>query len=560
MASFSVANTYFTRHHLWSLLAAVVLFFLYSVYPIMSGALSAGPIRFNSPDEVANYVFAKRVAIGHLPVMSDIEATAFNNLAHPRSTRVVGHHIVPVSFLGLPVMYGLIGGLFGVGTLPLITALIAALAVIAFYDTLKRWCFKRAAFISTVVLALHPAWWYYAERGFYHNVLFVSLLIFAAWFYTKALKRGVTAPEEGIRQPARSKLSEDGDPFLAKFNNYFWGACVCIALALFVRTIEALWVLPLCIWILWHERARVTRKHMFILLGIAAAAILSWTFFQLQLYGNVGSSGYLATLPAGQGTSWIIDSLKTVKRILLPFGFDFSTLTANVWRFGIFLFTPWWILTLLGVWHERASKMWQSYAIVTFLITLWLFFFYGSLPIVDTVGSHPLSLGNSLARYWLPVAVLWTPFVGLALERLSRRLWAFGTIIFLLILVSFHLVWWEPVEGLVSVAERVQSYTQAAKMAVSQIPANSVIIGDRADKVFFPERRVIVSNGRPVLSIPEVQMWLATNNFNGAIYYSAPRPIDGQSRSILSGSEKYQIGEPTILADNSYLYELSRTR
>lgn len=524
-----------TLHRFRGIAVFAVLVIFYSLYGILSGTLNDGPVRFNAPDEAANHVFAVQVANGQLPRLPMTDAAVFSALSHPRSTRVVDAHIVPVSFLGLPVMYGLVASMVGKTALPIVGALIAALAVLLFYDALRYWCTEQVARLSAIIFALHPAWWYYASRGFFHNALFIAALIAATWFYTKAVHD-------------------------ARHSKYFLGALLCIVLAIFVRSVEVLWLAPLVLWLLWKERERWSLKLVVGAMTFGLIFVGLWVAMQTLLYGRILESGYLATLPSAADGTWLISLLKTIKHLVLPFGFYPYVLVSNIWQFGVLLFLPWWILAMVGIWTSRREKSWRLYIVVSVCLTLWLWLYYGSWSVVDSIGFNPLSLGNSLVRYWLPACVVWIPFIGLGLQKVGVRFGYKFLLIFTLALLSLNLVWLDPVEGLGFVASRVQSYRAAAVQALKIVPVGSLVIGDRADKVFFPERNVMVTDGRPVLIIPEVRQWLSANTFAGRIFYVRLNLLDASTELVLKQNGNYQASLITRLPDDSYLYALNKSK
>ena len=72
--------------------------------------LTAGvPLVFTSPDENANFTFASTIAAtGDVRIADDINL-ALNGIVHPRSTVVPGALTLPGSFLGWPIVVGVIG-------------------------------------------------------------------------------------------------------------------------------------------------------------------------------------------------------------------------------------------------------------------------------------------------------------------------------------------------------------------------------------------------------------------------------------------------------------------
>ena len=84
--------------------AAAVFFFLYSFLSFES--IKDPSIRLNSPDETANYFFSRLYATTGKLGYSEPLLAATEHFLHPRSMTGVNGTVVPVSFVGMPLLYG----------------------------------------------------------------------------------------------------------------------------------------------------------------------------------------------------------------------------------------------------------------------------------------------------------------------------------------------------------------------------------------------------------------------------------------------------------------------
>ncbi len=184
----------------WFAVRALILV----IFFISTLTLSVGTPFFNSPDENATFVFAKQFARGQTFEVKDEINVELNGIIHPRSTIALGEYIIPISFLGLPFLSGIIGSVLGPSTMLLITPILAVLALLAWRSSMLRfYCGDSVtdavtespqqihfADLSALFLMVHPAFWYYSARTMMHNVGFVSLLILAFWFaFVRPLKK-----------------------------------------------------------------------------------------------------------------------------------------------------------------------------------------------------------------------------------------------------------------------------------------------------------------------------------------------------------------------------------
>ncbi|MDP1889810.1 MAG: hypothetical protein Q8K55_02860, partial [Gemmatimonadaceae bacterium] len=130
-------------------------------------------------------------------------------------------------------------------------------------------------------------------------------------------------------------------------------------------------------------------------------------------------------------------------------------------------------------------------------IALFLFIYYGSWNFYDNPAEAP-SIGTSYVRYWLPVYILSVPIIITALSKLVEKVYpkerkiAVGVLVAVLFLSSVKIVIFDQNEGLAKIKNNVREYTMIAETINRSIPSDAVIIVDRADKIFFPERRVLL--------------------------------------------------------------------
>ncbi|MCK5459773.1 glycosyltransferase family 39 protein, partial [Candidatus Parcubacteria bacterium] len=163
-----------------SILAGIFLF----VYSFLSIATQNENSKFNSPDETANYFFAKRFAeTGKISYFEPLNLEA-GDIIRPRSAQSMDGKIAPTSFLGIILLYGFIAKIFGVWIIPFLTPFLAIIGVLFFYKLIKKIFDKNIAFFSSLFLLFCPAFWYYSEKSMYHNIGFVVFLIIGIYFFS----------------------------------------------------------------------------------------------------------------------------------------------------------------------------------------------------------------------------------------------------------------------------------------------------------------------------------------------------------------------------------------
>jgi len=455
-----------------------------------------------SPDETANAFFIDAFAdSGKLYVFESLNV-AFNDLIHPRSVLSVDARLVPAGFLGLPVLYGTLS-LIGAWIIPLLTPILAAIAVFAWYGIVRRIFDRDTARLSAVLLALHPAWWYYTARGLMPNVPFLSLLLIGVWFL---VVRPIRAAQERM----------------SRLDLVFGG--VAIGLAVFIRPSEVVWIAIAGLFVAAYYRRAVSVKDIVLVVLSACLALAPLPFLNRDLYGNAFATGYTAGGESGDpdpllSTPQPIEpepiiaedapewwgSFQGIIEPILPFGFHPRNLARAVTWYALGLF--WWLtlLTIIGFPMAAATKglakeykqSRRAYLIAGGLATGWLFLLYGSWVIHDNPDPSTVSIANSYIRYWLPFFVWTTPFVAGAIHWVSRRAItplartvATVAIVLLIAGLNIRAVFFAPEDGLVHAAEVMERSKEIQTRVLQRTEDSAVIIVDRADKLFFPHRAV----------------------------------------------------------------------
>ncbi|TSC77181.1 MAG: Uncharacterized protein G01um101431_364 [Parcubacteria group bacterium Gr01-1014_31] len=442
-----------------------------------SSAPPAGPRSFNSPDETANYFFARRVA-QDVPLAAPALADDASGIVHPRSMLVYDGRLVPASFIGLPVWYGMAARVGGVGVLPYLTPLLAALGGYALYRLALVFFPPAVAWWSALALPLLPPWWYYSARGLFPNLPFAALVLLGGWGSVVALRTGRRA-----------------GAFLA-------GAAFGAAVA--IRPVEAVWLAPLLVAAVWCQRRRLRRVGWAFALGLAAG-VAPVLLQQQATFGHPLASGYL--LPPPDGAAPVADASS-----LLPFGLHPRRALQNFWRFmfGLQSAVVWPAALGLALQVHRWSR--QSVAarwamVAPIVMAVWLVPYYGSAVLVDNLDPQAVTMAGSYVRYWLPLSVMLLPYAA------SGMLWTVGRlrglwlrrVVLLAVAAGFsfwsiRLTLHEPSDGLGAVAKAVRAGYAKRETVVRYVPANAVVVAERADKLFFPLLPVIAT-----LRDPQVQ-------------------------------------------------------
>jgi hypothetical protein len=497
------------------------------------------PEKWASPDETANYVFAKLYGqTGGLTIFEKYNLAADDIMA-PRSMRSDGGQIKPVSFLGIILIYGGLAKFFSFRIFPYLTPFFAALGIFFYYLLIKKVFTPKIAFLSVFLLASFPVMIFYSVRSLFHNVLFVSFLTIGSYLIVLA----------ATRPPAKND-------FLSRkiwqmdWLNLLLSALggLAIGAALITRTSEVIWLLPALL-ILWiFNIKKIGFLKLIVFLAFAALPFVPVMAWNQILYGGFFNGGYTEmnrsidsiaaagvdltkTVSAGQFAQ-AVEPLAKIKNNIFYFGIKPAQAESAFKNYFIkmfpLLFWPAFlglILFLSRVWKWK-KKHW-AYLAAYFVASAILVLYYGSWDFHDNPNPNEITIGNSYTRYWLPVFLGAMPFAAFFISRFSWAIFArenedreaemkigssplkdffrpqppgrnfsigaLQTVIIILIaFFSFNFLMIGSKEGLAYTGPNNQTLKLEYAEVMKLTEPSAVIITRYHDKLFFPERKVIV--------------------------------------------------------------------
>lgn len=455
-----------------TLIAVSIIFFAGSLLLINQSNL------YISPDETANAYFATQFAeTGLMQGRTNELSAVLEDRIHPRSIVSVEGTLLPGSFLGLTVLYGMVASILGSDVLPFITPLLTIFAAFGFSLVVKRYTNPTIGWLSFILFLAHPAIWYYSARGLMHNVLFIDLMVIAAWMWL----------EQPLRKEKRTQsLLNDG---LVGF---------LIALAIFVRTSEIAWVfvtIAAVIAVFWkaagNKRLRVATIGT--IAGGGVALLANWL-----TYGHPFLTGYTVGAVAQEATV-ITDSVATTG--VLPFGFHPRTALQHFADYGVTMF--WWLSILAApglfiLWTQKRHQRTVRWGIgIAAVVSIWIVLMYGSWEIHDNPDPTQVTMANSYVRYWLPMYIASIPMIAATLQWVSERAKTtmakglfLATLLVVVLGLNVHATFIQGQDGLIKVRQELIESAAVQESVLAYVPENAVIIVDRADKLFFPHRDV----------------------------------------------------------------------
>lgn len=544
------------------ILLAPVFFAIYSWLPQQT--LGQGVYQFNSPDETGNFFWSKRFAAGQSLYVEEPLELPGNNLIRLRGTNVADGKLVPGSFLGLNFIYGTLGYLFGEEVIPYLTPLFAVVGVLFFYALIALVFDKRIALISALLACSMPGWLYLANRSMYHNVLFVSLLMVGIYLLYKVFITGYRLP-------------------VTRYILYAL-AGLFVGLALITRMSELGWVFLILLLLFIFNFKRINWAGFTLFASFLLITFVPVIGTNLILYHAPFSIGYDTGL-AGEFETLITQAPLLFRLLVSPFGIDLSSIGINGVNYLILFF--WWLTwpALFGFifWlfsrpgrrqpeqtedsptlprMIKDKKRQWAYFVIMLVVTCYLLIFYGSWQLTDRIDEQSVFIGTSYVRYFLPIYMMLLVYVAFLINsfiKIFRYSWAKLIIAFLSIIFfaipSYLVAFFSVDESLIALRETLKVQEIKAEKARQALPEESVVVAGfkQADKIFFPERRVI-----PELAVPHDYESLASLAKIRSLYYYHFAPTTTvefiSRRDFEPYGLKIQAASSTVIFNNERLY------
>lgn len=464
---------------------------------------------FASPDETAVFIFAKAWAWGggfKLPYASEMAGL------HPRSMVQQGEWLVPVSFLGMPFIAAMVERIH-TGWSAYLTVLLALSSAFPLWALARR-AGNRVAWVAVAVYLSFPTVLLYVNRGLFPNLPVVALSLWILWLFSK---------------PGAWR--------------YFLGGMLA-GLAGMIRPTEMIWLFPWMIWSVWISSdgkgdwrirtlvQRIWPACLAMLVVACFGVMLSMKTYPFHAgLSDQPVIGYLLRdIPANPDPVSSIQQIKTEgERSLseyLPFGFHPRVMLRNIRIYLGSYLGLWSGLALFGVYIIFKQKR-DKRTLAVFGLSLWtvgvLLLLYGQADYTDNINGT-VSLGNSFLRYLLPIVPLLAIGCAHAVQELFRlkRRGAFLALCLTgyLVLYGCSVAWAKDNEGLASTRTTLRRYEEIRAMAESEVPAGSVILSERSDKIFAsgdmivasplpsPDRlRALAESGMPVYFFHRLSSW-----------------------------------------------------
>lgn len=494
--------------------------------------------KWTSPDETANYIFTRLYAqTGSLTITEKYNLET-EGIMHPRSFRVDGDQLKPVSFLGIILIFGEIAKLTSYKVIPFLTPFFGALAIIFFYLLIKKLFGKNNALISVFIMASFPPFVYYTARSMFHNVLFVSLLIISLYFMigmSGKIKKQKFLKSFKVDVKRQLQTVKDLLPYwiAACFAGFFLG------LSIITRTSELLWLGPgIFIVFIFNIRKLDLPRILFFVLFLILAMWPAMQFNQ-KLYGSYFFGGYTEMNRSIESISnagtdiiksgvrgdfyYFKDLLNIIKDNVFYFGFSpgHSLKMLDYYFIKMFPYLFWGAVAgfVLFFLQKKKWKMkYITYVLFMVSISAILVLYYGSWVFHDNPDPNSYTIGNSYTRYWLPVYFGAIPFFSFLIMRLTMSfvqavsatakrfadrcikkrtrnfyLYSFRVVIVgLICLFYIQFVIIRSDDGLLYLGLRHIEIRDSVERVLDLTEHNSAIITFYHDKMFFPERKVIV--------------------------------------------------------------------
>jgi len=194
------------------------------------------------------------------------------------------------------------------------------------------------------------------------------------------------------------------------------------------------------------------------------------------------------------------------KKIILPFGFNLKNAAGNFISYYVKIFWYlFWPAFFGGLWilydWQNTAKNKKIYFVVFVVVSLILGIFYGSWHIQDSIAKNSITIGNSYARYWLPMYLMSLPLAVLFFQQATSLLsrWQkvlFKPLIAIIFIAGFFLLNFNTAvfgknEGLYYTARGINANKILTPKVLTRLEGNAVVITKYLDKFIWPRRKVM---------------------------------------------------------------------
>lgn len=451
-----------------------------------------GHLIFNWPDSNANYFFSQLFAESFHFFQFEPLNLLTDNLLHTRSINVVAANLVPMTWLWSLIIFALPSFLGPLSVL-FLTPVLAAISVILFYRLVTHiFASDALAFLSAALLAFFAPWLFFANEVMLPNVLFITCLLSALYLFSRCDARQVK-----------------------NTNKTFILASVFFCLALMMRLNELLWLFILLGFLGYYFYAYLTRKKILIFFIVAFIFVGLTLLLNKLTYGAYLAFGYLNLQTSTLPTEFVQENFNLLKFwqfLILPFGWQTKVFLSNIYHYLFLLIWPYYIFAAIALWSifknkNLSFKIWSRYLLLSFVLSLVILIYYANWELADPMVKSYNGISISYVRYFLPIYILILPFVALGILSVAdyladkfkkcKKIKLVSSLVLVLCLsiFSLRLAFFAPNDGLLKTKDNILVYYQQFQAVKNIVPASSVLLTDRSDKIFFPYFAVIVPQG-----------------------------------------------------------------
>lgn len=428
------------------------------------------PTIYLSPDETAVGVAAREFGAKANFRLED-KILEIAPWIHPRSWVTHQGALVPVGFLGLPILAGILWRIFGEVGMLFLTPVLVLSAVFPLWRFLKSLGWQ-AQVSGAVAWLSFPTVILYANRGLFPNLALVCLMLWSAYLVWDKPKR------------------------------WHWLASgILFGLAGAIRPTEAPWM---AIWLAAAWLAGKDAKAKFpswknaaLFIGGAVIFPIVAVYMAWRTYGTPFMIGYWLRDPVLDAAAGQTGPQSASAAPGWPFGFHPRNVWFNLKGYLFSLLAPWMLVSLAAAVLWLRSKGSRIPVVVGTLTAFILVMVYGQAIYQDHVGHDIVSIGNSFLRYLLPL----TPFVAASVACLvalvERSAPASKAKVFAWLFVGCLAAAgiWNALdhddEALRQAVAELDRYEQIRRTVYETYGRRAIVMSDRSDKIFFPVMRAV---------------------------------------------------------------------
>jgi len=486
-----------------AILTGIMFFFAYSLFP--SVISDTKPMTMGTNLNVHYAIISELMSTGNMFITNNLYNDLPENIRNatvPRDTRSIGDKIVLKGFLGVPFLYSVLISAFG-EFYPYVTILLAVLTGFAFFLLVRELFDENIALVSMILYFSFPFTIFISIMDVIDLTMpFLLFFFIGLYYFIKIMKTNKTI--------------------------YYAISGLFFSVALILRYENVILIAPLALVLLINKRKGINVKGVFIALVILLSVVIPILMLNNALYGGYFKTGY--KIEFGEFVSYGTTSFFNEQSI------------GHISLYLLGLYAPYTIIFIIGIMiffmgydakknqFDSGFKLIFGYTILVFLAKIIVSSSYNLYGIENAV------LNASFVRYIAPVFFLLFPFISYIILKV-KDMRIIAVLLVAIVLLNFNTAIYgsDHMNGVSSQHSALKFWLDELNFVMNSTDERSLIVVNKQDKIFFPERNILLYGSIENMSSDDfTDSLISAKRANISIYLFDPTSYINHGKSFTS--------------------------